>query len=301
VGRPAPQIQDRKFQTATFRQEIISGRKSHKGARYQDILTVSRKVTSTSPTLYNLYINYIAQTTGVNPAFFADDISVYAAERKDGCVLRKLQRGLNSMATWCKNWTIKNQWRRAIYFSHRISPPELLLTLNGNKIHFVNSIQNLGVILDKKIIWKLNIETVATKAYRTLIRLYSLFKSDRLSTNSKLTLHKTLIRSIITYACPAWEFAADTHIIKLSACNQGSPHYLQIFKEHTDSWYAYILSNSIVYDYITNLCRQQAQVIQRHENVNVRNNGQGAARHRDLNLAVVRHVIVQVVKLVLQT
>jgi hypothetical protein len=25
--------------TATFRQEVISGRKSHKGARYQDILT----------------------------------------------------------------------------------------------------------------------------------------------------------------------------------------------------------------------------------------------------------------------
>jgi hypothetical protein len=27
----------RKFQTATFRQEVMSGRKSHKGARYQDI------------------------------------------------------------------------------------------------------------------------------------------------------------------------------------------------------------------------------------------------------------------------
>jgi hypothetical protein len=36
-GRPTEQ--DRKFQTATFRQEVISGRKSHKGARYQDILT----------------------------------------------------------------------------------------------------------------------------------------------------------------------------------------------------------------------------------------------------------------------
>jgi hypothetical protein len=35
--------------TANFRQqEVISGRKFHKGARYQDILTVSRKVTSTS-------------------------------------------------------------------------------------------------------------------------------------------------------------------------------------------------------------------------------------------------------------
>jgi hypothetical protein len=36
----APQKQDHKFQTTAFRQEVIvSGRKSHKGARYQDILT----------------------------------------------------------------------------------------------------------------------------------------------------------------------------------------------------------------------------------------------------------------------
>jgi hypothetical protein len=35
-----------------------------------------------------------------------------------------------------------------------------------------------------------------------------------------------------------------------------------------------------VYDYITKLCRQQAQVIQYHENIHVRNIGQGEARHR---------------------
>jgi hypothetical protein len=39
VREGAPQKQDRKFQTATFRQEVIFDRKSHKGARYQDILT----------------------------------------------------------------------------------------------------------------------------------------------------------------------------------------------------------------------------------------------------------------------
>jgi hypothetical protein len=39
VREGAPQKQDRKFQIATFRQEVIYGRKSHNGARYQDILT----------------------------------------------------------------------------------------------------------------------------------------------------------------------------------------------------------------------------------------------------------------------
>jgi hypothetical protein len=35
-----------------------------------------------------------------------------------------------------------------------------------------------------------------------------------------------------------------------------------------------------IYDYITKLSRQQAEVTQNHENVNVRYIGQGEARHR---------------------
>jgi hypothetical protein len=35
-----------------------------------------------------------------------------------------------------------------------------------------------------------------------------------------------------------------------------------------------------VYDYITKLRKQQAEVILNHENENVRNMGQGEARHR---------------------
>jgi hypothetical protein len=36
----------------------------------------------------------------------------------------------------------------------------------------------------------------------------------------------------------------------------------------------------VVYDYITKLCRQQAEVIQNHDNKNVHTIGQGEARHR---------------------
>jgi hypothetical protein len=35
-----------------------------------------------------------------------------------------------------------------------------------------------------------------------------------------------------------------------------------------------------IYDYITKISRQQAEVIQNYENENVRNIGQGEARHR---------------------
>jgi hypothetical protein len=45
---------------------------------------------------------------------------------------------------------------------------------------------------------------------------------------------------------------------------QGSPHH----------WHK-AFSIPYIYDYITKLSRQQAEVIQNHENVNVRNIGQG--------------------------
>jgi hypothetical protein len=36
-----------------------------------------------------------------------------------------------------------------------------------------------------------------------------------------------------------------------------------------------------VYDYITKLCREQAEIIHNHENENVRNIGQGETPHRE--------------------
>jgi hypothetical protein len=53
------------------------------------------------------------------------------------------------------------------------------------------------------------------KAFRTFIRIYSLFKSERLNAKIRLALHKALIKSVMTYACPAWELAAEPYLLKL--------------------------------------------------------------------------------------
>jgi hypothetical protein len=56
-----------------------------------------------SPTLFNMYINDTPQAIGVHLALFADDNCLYVTECKKGYVLRKLQRGLNSMVEWSKH------------------------------------------------------------------------------------------------------------------------------------------------------------------------------------------------------
>jgi hypothetical protein len=41
---------------------------------------------------------------------------------------------------------------------------------------FVNHVKYLGVIFDKTITWRLHIEMIEAKAFRTIIRIYSLQK-----------------------------------------------------------------------------------------------------------------------------
>jgi hypothetical protein len=81
--------------------------------------------------------------------------------------------------------------RYRVSTSHSRRPPESHLTLNGRNIPFVNSVKYLGVIFDKRVTWRLHIEIIEDKAFGTFIRIYFLFKSERLSTNIKLTPQST--------------------------------------------------------------------------------------------------------------
>jgi hypothetical protein len=145
--------------------------------------------------------------------------------------------------------------RRNYSFS-RFRHPEAHLTLNGRNIAFVNHVKYLGVILHKRITWRLHIEMIESKAFGTFIRIYSLFISDNLSANIKLALHKAQIRSVMTYVCSAWEFAAHTYLLKLQRMqnkvlrNIGNiPRCLSVCDLHKAFNFLY------TYDYITKLCR----------------------------------------------
>jgi hypothetical protein len=86
---------------------------------------------------------------------------------------------------------------------------------------------------------------------------------------------------VLTYACPAWEFAADTHLLKLQRLQNRVLRSTGNFLWRTPVRELHkAFSIPYVYDYMTKLSRQQAEVIKNHENSNVRNIGQGEARHR---------------------
>jgi hypothetical protein len=108
----------------------------------------------------------------------------------------------------------------------------------------------------------------------------------------------------MAYACPAWKFAADSHLMELQSpqnkvlrTDGKLPRNTQIRDMHISFQIPY------VHDYITKLCSQQAQVIQHQRKYmfTILDKAKPDIENiRDLKLAVDRHTIVQVIKLVLQ-
>jgi hypothetical protein len=73
----------------------------------------------------------------------------------------------------------------------------------------------------------------------------------------------------MTYACPAWDFAADNHLLKLQRLQNkvlpttgNFPKLTSVHNLHM----VFKLPYTYIYDCITKLCRQQAEVIQNHKN-----------------------------------
>jgi hypothetical protein len=85
----------------------------------------------------------------------------------------------------------------------------------------------------------------------------------------------------MTYVCPAWEFTAESHLLKLQRLQNRVVLTIGSFPKRTSVRYMHEAFQipHLYYD-ITKSCRQQAKVIQNHKNENVRNIGQGEARHR---------------------
>jgi hypothetical protein len=109
-----------------------------------------------------VYIYDTPQTPDVYLGLFADETCIYATDCKESYVLRKLQRGLSAIETWCERWNIKinEDKTQAIYFSHIrvLRPPEALLTLNGQNISFTTHVKYFGVVFDKRITGRLHLE-----------------------------------------------------------------------------------------------------------------------------------------------
>jgi hypothetical protein len=85
----------------------------------------------------------------------------------------------------------------------------------------------------------------------------------------------------MSYSCPAWEFAADIHLLKLQRLQNTVLRIIGNLPRRTQTRALYVAFKiQYLSDYITKICRKQAEVIHSHDNVNVQNMGNSEAQHR---------------------
>jgi hypothetical protein len=81
----------------------------------------------------------------------------------------------------------------------------------------------------------------------------------------------------MTYACLAWELVADTYLLKLQRLQNKVLRTIRNFPKCTP---VRGFNLPYVYDYVTKLCRKEAEVIRNQDNEHIRGIGQDEASHR---------------------
>lgn len=174
-----------------------------------------------SPTLFNLFLYDFPTTPNTSLALFADDSALYSTNKNLHTAISLLQNHLNIVETWALNWHIKlnvSKCNAKIFSLRRYNnlPPLLYQNEPIPWLPSTEPIKYLGVLMDRRLHWRNNVINRITLANKRWHQLLPLVKYSRsLNIKTKLHIYLTMIRPILTYACPIWGSASKTTINKI--------------------------------------------------------------------------------------
>lgn len=166
-----------------------------------------------SPMLFSLYMNDIPQTNQVKLAIYADDITFYTTDKNPVIVSSRLNEALEQLHSWQIKWKmITNQSKsKATLFTRTRNPPQMNpLQMGTGQITWGPEIKILGVTLDRKLNWKAHIADTLTKASKRRGMLLPLIRArSPTALYIKRLIYIQYIRTIVTYAAPAWQHLSN--------------------------------------------------------------------------------------------
>jgi ribonuclease HI len=129
-----------------------------------------------------------------------------------------MQTALDKLESWSHEWglQISSTKTKAIIFTRRHIPSNLLLSLSNVPLEFTTKATYLGVILDRQLTWGPQITSLHDRCSSDL-RLMSVLAANRWGADlvSLRRLYISLIRPKLDYACFLYSTAAPSHLIKL--------------------------------------------------------------------------------------
>ena len=188
--------------------------------------------TVNSPILFNLFttdilkmLNKIKNAYGIA---FADDLIKYIAGLKMSSIEEQLQAAFTKIINYYKNWKLKVNPKKCetILFRDILDGKDLHTRKNWKNFKIVDTISNtiiphkrtvkyLGIHLDDRLKFNHHIQIQVNKAKNTFNKLHRLFYCKHLSNRAKIISWMSLIRPILTYACPIWFNVSASQMEKL--------------------------------------------------------------------------------------
>lgn len=176
-----------------------------------------------SPILYNIYTHDIPNPPHIYLHLFADDTALLTQSKQTQTIINRLQKALNTIEKYCHTWkiAINTKKTQAMIFkrkrSHNNHPSQKLKFFN-DPLPWQTSAKYLGVILDETLSYKQHVETLLDKHNKRIHTTYALInRNSQLSLKNKMLIYKTIIRPLLTYACPIWANTVKTRLTRLEA------------------------------------------------------------------------------------
>lgn len=177
-----------------------------------------------SPFLFNIFINDIPLPKDCHLAIFADDTSIFCNVpwKNAKKVKNILVDALEKVSTFFSDWKIKLNASKTEFIVFTQSPvmarrlKEHPPIFGGKTFEWKDCVTYLGVDLNRKLNFQPHIDKVVAKARKMVCTLYCLLKKNNsVSVESKIAIYRSIIRPIMTYACPIFSNCPKTHFRKL--------------------------------------------------------------------------------------
>lgn len=177
------------------------------------------------PILFNFYVSDISNellpslSSSTFLGMFADDKLIACADTDIHVAQTELQALVDCIVEWCYNWCVTISIHKSetkIFSLRRCENPPCITVGNETIPWKETSVRWLGVYFDKRLTWADHIATKANEGYQRLSKLFPLLnKKSSLRMKSAVLIFKSILLPVVTYGCPVWVTAADTHIKKL--------------------------------------------------------------------------------------
>ncbi|KAK2167742.1 hypothetical protein NP493_1264g00008 [Ridgeia piscesae] len=156
------------------------------------------------PCLFLLYINDLPIEIESKIRLFADD-TLCSNTIKHKVDQKKLQKDLDSLTTWEKQWSMSFHPQKCYTLSVTRKRDKIVPSyhLHGHNLQNVSTAKYLGVNIQDNLNWGLHIDTITNKANKTLGFLRRNLKIGNKKT--KETAYKAFVRPILEYSATVWD------------------------------------------------------------------------------------------------